>query len=424
MNRLIVCVLSVVFFPIIISFGGRDAITTGGCSILLLFFLFVVQGLLVRRTYRYIVFTISLIIISLVSAFAVPNNFLGPSLRSAVQFITSLMIFFVVFNYYDLYPNEERLLFIEKLISLIIFLFALQIIIGAILYFYPLFGKALSIFTARNQDIMVTSFASGAKRLECIIAGGEEIGEGIAVMFPLVLYKYLSKRDFINIVVIFIFIGGAILAATRSSIILILIGTLVFGIYNRKSFNLPFYVLWVYLSIVVIGVWLLYFPSIFDPILNRFGDFFNRYEKSGSLVNAINREGVWYYAQQSVLPNISLFGNGMVSIVGNGIRHFHNLYLTILHQLGLVGFVVLVGFFFRLPFKLHMKLKTISDLQLRALVHSCMLSMSIFLINEIKFEFNRDASYQQIVWILFAIFALVARLDGSNHNRDSERIVG
>jgi hypothetical protein len=41
---------------------------------------------------------------------------------------------------------------------------------------------------------------------------------------------------------------------------------------------------------------------------------------------------------------------------------------------------------------------------------ACLLSLLCFLINELKFEFNRSDSYQQIVWIFFGIYYLTGTI--------------
>ncbi len=44
------------------------------------------------------------------------------------------------------------------------------------------------------------------------------------------------------------------------------------------------------------------------------------------------------------------------------------------------------------------------------LIITCLISLSSFLINEVKFEFNRGDSYQQYVWAIFSVYYMTGRI--------------
>ena len=88
--------------------------------------------------------------------------------------------------------------------------------------------------------------------------------------------------------------------------------------------------------------------------------------------------------------------------------NFHNLYLTVLHQMGVVGFIVFFGFIAKLLIRIYKSFRTISIQEYRLLAYSALLSLSILMINSSKYEFNRQASYEEYVWVLFAIYYLIA----------------
>ena len=177
-----------------------------------------------------------------------------------------------------------------------------------------------------------------------------------------------------------------------------------------NCFNLT---LWMTLSlsgVLATFIILTYYPSILDPVMSRFSMAFDTYGKSGRLAEVVNRQGILDKVLPIVIHDISFMGNGMVSIVDHKTRmHFHNLYLTVLHQMGITGFLVFFGFISMLIQKLFFSWRNSLVKMDQLLAYSALLSLFILMLNSIKFEFNRSASYQQYVWVLFAIYYLIGK---------------
>lgn len=416
MNTLIIITIISLFFPVHFQVMGQDAITSGSIMCAFLFSVFVLRKLLTKKPgSKFALIGISLIMIALISTLSVPPQFLGPSFRRFVQFVCAILLFFTLINYYSEFDYIEQKRKIEFLLSLVIGLIAVQIIIGIILYIYPPFGKLLSIFTTRTVDVLVTSVTDiNIKRLNSLIAGGETFGELIAVMSPLVLYKLVRGKKVYNYSVFFLYVAACFLTVTRSSILLMITGLFLYAVINRRQINVSLWLILSYLFVLVTAVIVFYMPDILDPVITRFQMIFTKYEKESSILDAINRRGVWEATFVYILSNISLFGHGMISLFGNQSVNIHNLYLTLLHQIGVVGLIVMLIFLFQIGFSMiktfRKSLKKPDDQdQEFSLISACLISFFIFLINEFKFEFIRHASYQQIFFVLFTIYLLVSQ---------------
>jgi len=408
MNSLIITTIFLLFFPIWVRFQGKDAITTGSIAIILSFFVFLIHALLTKKVkFHFLIIMLLLIIVATISANSISPQFLGPSFRGYAQFVCALLAFFMVTNhYYDL-PLYKRQKGIESILSYIIVLFVIQVIIGTILYYYPSFGYYLKIFTTRTEDVFATPIASGVKRLHGIIVAQETFGEILAMLMPLVLYKII-KKEWPYYFVYGIFAVGVVLSATRSSIFLFFVGSLIFIIINWKLVKLPAWLIPLYIITLAAIIFYFYTPHAFDPIFNRFTLFFDLYEKTRSITIAIDRKTLWDIAVQEVFTKLNLFGHGMITVIANQQFSIHNLFLTVLFQMGIVGFVLFFGLMGKIFISLITSLKYIQNPYDRCLLISSIISLVIFLLSEMKCEFNRGSSYQQIVWILLGIYYLAA----------------
>lgn len=406
--KLIYLTITAVFFPIYIQFQGKDATTTGSLAIICLFIFYFSSSLFAKGgSLKFLLLVIVLTFIGIISSTFLPPDLTMKSIRHLGAFVCSMLLFFVVVNYYSGIDNSEQNDRINELISFVLLMGSIQIIIGIILYFYPPFGKPLAVFTPRNIDVLITADA-GAKRLQSIMTGWEEIGEFIAVLSPLLFYKILiTGRKLIPLFFLALYTIGVILSATRSSILLFILAGLVFIIWNRHTIRLSRLLLGGYISGICLSILIFIFPfalNYWDAAMARFDVFSNTYTKTNSLTMAIDREGAWSYGLQMVDTNLNLFGNSMV-LPGN----FHCLYLTLIYELGIIGGVIILGFFVYLLIKLFRAARHTVDPDTKCLATACIISFSVFLTNEIKYEFNRDFSYQEFIWLLFAIFWLVSQ---------------
>jgi hypothetical protein len=405
--KLIYFTIVAVFFPIYLQFQGKDATTTGSVAIICLFCIYA-SGLFTKViSFKFLLLVFAFSIIGMVSSSFLPSYDLTmKSIRHLGAFICSMLLFFVVVNYYTHINEPERKERINGLISFTLLMGAIQITIGIILYFYPPIGKPLAIFAPRNVDVLIT-VSAGAKRLQSIMTGWEEIGEFIAVLSPLVFYRLAkASSKFLPSLYLVLYTIGVILSATRSAIILFILAGLVFVALNRRTIRFHRIILGSYLLGMCISIMVFISSSLlkyWDAAMGRFLEFSSTYTKTGSLTKAIDRDSAWSYGSQVVSNNLTWFGSGMVT-PGN----FHCLYLTIIYTLGIIGAAIFFGFLVYLLVRLFVSARRAVDSDMKCLVSACIISLGVFLVNEVKYEFNRDFSYQSFIWLLFAIFWLVS----------------
>ena len=405
MYKLLIIAIAALFFPVLIQVAGSDAITTGSLGIFVLLVVYLTQRPhIFSRTYFPRVI-LALVIIGLISSVSIGGEWLLPSIRRYLGSAAGLFLFFMVININSRVDAEEQRTRVEFLLSFVLIMYAIQLLIGIAVYFMPQVGNYLSVFTQREKEV-VTIVTGGVKRMSSIMVGREGIGEIVAVLTPILLYKILAKQDKFYYFILAVFFVGVALSATRSGFLLFFFGLLLFALTVLPMIKLPTWSLFVVGLVVGGPLSFVLFPQMFAPILERIGEFFTVYAKSDSLALAVNRAGVWYYVETALIPNISLFGNGFLSIYNGFPFDFHNLYATVLHRYGIIGFPLFFYLFYKVSAMLLRARRMCSRRADRALLYACLISILILLINEFKFDFIRGASYQQTVWLLLGIYYL------------------
>jgi hypothetical protein len=404
-----------IFFPIFIPFMGRDAMSTGTACIVLLYLKYLAQCL---KENRFLEEKFDLCIYSLIilSAFAIAfpivtgalqGMLIGRAVRNFCAFSSAILLFTVIKNYKDdsLKTNSgSRADHIEKLLSLLLLLISVHILISICLKIFPNIAPVFNIFYERNvSDVL--EFSKGQtfdiERAWTFVMTPESYGEILAVLSPIVVYKMFRFRTSIWFSCLLLFGCGQILSVTRSGILLFVFAVNFSLLYHLKK-KFAKTIACSFFLLTVLSVIIIYHPSLFENVIFRFGEAAQTYKQSGNFLSTINRSGVFEPAYLLTMSKLSLFGNGLTPF------HFHNLFFTTLHEKGIVGAV----FFFVVL--LYPAVHLIKDLMTttdnKVLILSCLLSIVIFLINETKFEFTRQASYQQICWAVLGTYCLVSKV--------------
>jgi len=401
-----------IFFPVILPFAGRDAITTGTITILLMF------TRLLADSYKYKKSPVAkldkwvylLILLGTVStAYTVwtgslDQELIGEAVRKHVNFTSALLFFLVIRMYHAdrIRAGSGRGSHIETMLSVILMLVSVHIFLSILVKLFPAAGVAFKIFLPRVQDTLDIVGRGDIERITSFTFSHEAYGEILAVLSPVVMYKFYKDKNLVWMAVLFLFAIGEIFSVTRSGIALFIIGvaaSLLYHSIKKMEKTLALTLIGLTGSAILISI----HPSILSDVALRFKDATDTYSSTGSIFDSINR-GFFRETWVLVVTHLTWFGNGPLR------TGFHNLFLTVVHQLGIVGAFV---FFWILLYplveliRLH-KNNPRSSID-RALVFSCILSMVLFLINETKFEFTRHASYQQICWGLFALYYSISQ---------------
>lgn len=400
------------FFPIHIPFMGKDAITTGTVLIFILYIKYLSKSFFmkdcIKENYDYwiyivIIFGAISFLISFVSG-ALEISLIGRSIRYYLLFLSSMLIFIIIKNYrpYQEDSSNSNLLYchLENLLSIILFLSFIHILISLLIKVFPSLSTAFSIFFPRSLEAI--DFNRGGidqvERIRTFIMTPESYGEILASLSPIVLYKYFKYRDTIWIIFLLVFFIGEIFAVTRSGIVLYISGVTIFFFYYTKwEFKKTIFSFFVFIFVIIMTA--IIFPSIFEGTITRFLEASNVYNSGGTFIEVINRRG-FIPSFELTISNLSFFGNGISPF------HFHNLFLTSFYEKGIIGGFLFLGILFYPFTKLIISFIHEHDIKQKRLLFSCILSMTIFFINEFKYEFIRGSSYQQICMAIFATYYL------------------
>lgn len=392
---------------------GRDAITTGTICIFFLYFKYLMDSFFKRKfikeKYDYWIYLLialgaSSIILPYLAGIMEPAQ-IGKAARHFFAFLGAILLFIVIKNSQKETVSSNSKFYIdhiEKLLSLIILLISFNIIIAIAIKFFPSLESVFKVFLPRHANI--SDIAVGqeeVKRIRSFVIGYEELGEILATLTPILLYKIFRFRNPAWLICLLLFFMGEVLAVTRSGIILFAIAIAFFILYySKKNFGTAMAFACSLSTAFFIALY--FVPSLFGDIILRFNVSAEIYESGGTLIEIINRKGVFIPAWDTVTKNLSFFGNGVSDF------NFHNLILTTLHEKGIIGAIL---FFIILLYPLFHLIRSFkNDLSInKTLIFSCLLSMALFLINEIKFEFTRAGSYQQICWGIIATYYLIPK---------------
>lgn len=411
-RKRIIAIICLVFFPLMIQFMDKDAFTVSTALI----YIFAPISIL-RRVHDFTRFKINLLVIiimifAVLSTLNVPMtpSMIGPAVRKLSDFISSMLLLLCISNM-NFSDHTEGLAFAEKLISVILIMAFGQFIISVVLYMVPDAREFFGYFTLGKEEIMQGFvMVQGHARLYSPAMAYEALGEFIALSSPLVLYKFYSKRNIIWLIGYFFMFAVLALNQTRSGMILFVVSSLIFLAFNLSKLNIKTTLSGLFISIFAIVLSIENFNILFSGVITRLQESQNILNKGSNIFATINREG-FYYNMGVLIDNINAFGHGLLSPIAYKLieYHFHNLIQTILFQFGYIGapfyFILLFSIFFN-----TLKSWRISNNKnMKFLLFSLFVAMMTFLVNEMKYEFNRYEAYQQIIWALFGTFLLITR---------------
>lgn len=409
------------FFPIHIKILGKDAITTSSLFIFLLFIFYIRESnknskIIYQRNDLFFYIMILLACFSTAYNYltgAIYDELVGRAIRRYLAFTGGILLCIVIKNYKNLDKNASfNNYFEESLLHLFFLLISFHILISILVQFVPQFQSFFAIFQTRDADsLVIESFGIKGRisRIYSFVLSYEALGETIGAIAPLVIYKIFNSRNMFWVIIYILLFMGVLLSGTRSGILLFIIGTLLsIPAFIKYNFLKMYFVLH-FFAVMLLSLFYIR-PFFLDNVLTRFVMAIDMFNTGGEFLEVTNRTflaDVFSY----VLSEISLIGHGILlpAIKGSfGTLWFHNLYLTIIHQFGILGSMI---FFILLLSPLYYFAISIAskDSLNKKLIFTCMLSLILFLINESKFEFVRYESYLQIWFAIIAIYYSVGQ---------------
>jgi len=445
----IVFLMILITFPITLQYSGKDAFSVGTVFI----FLTLAWAMTKRRitetiTQDTFLFGILFMLVCIAFIGTVPSVFggyWGPSVRHYLNFISSIVVFIVIVHLRHIpgTAHSERD-YIEKIISALLLITVLHVFLSLLLVHFPWLGKYFTIFFHRTQEHLGSYFVGGVyTRATTIFASGEGFGELFVLLFPFSLYKFFVSKNKLSLFIVALLFLGTILSGTRSAFLLIAFQLPVFVcILVARKYAVKRFVVAVgsiLICVAALSSFLNYSPVLtdrFQRTLDRVrvtapeqktpgaqdrkkSKVTDQVQSKVDIASIVNRQGVWNKAYYITKGTISLFGHGPIQAqkLGFQSKNFHCLYLSLLFQFGIIGTVFFILFFYTIAKRLLKSVRLTKDDNTKYLLAAtCLLSLLCFLINEIKFEFNRSDSYQQLVWIFFAVFYLAGQLKRNSSN--------
>lgn len=412
---LIYATILAIFFPIYIQFLGKDALTTGTVFILILYIYYLYNSFLernfIKEPFDYLVYILILMgAISLILPILtgeMKGGRIGNAVRQYTSFASSLLLFIAIKNIVLSKKREHIHDMIDKLLVFIMALISIHIVISLVVDIYPRAGSLFKVFLPRNFDPLdLVERGKEMGRVGSFVFTPEKYGEILAALSPIVIYKIYKSKNSFWFFIFFLFALGLMHSVTRSGIILFVGGVFLSILYNFKSKPGKTIILSNFFFVTAVAM-VFYSNTLLDDIYIRFADAATTYNNTGNVIATLNRSRVFYPAWNLVVSKLTFFGNGITDF------HFHDLYLTNIYQLGIIGSLFFSIVFLSPIVKLLKSLKT-STHENKKLIFACILSLILFLINETKFEFIRDSSYQQIWWGLLATYYLVSQAETYN----------
>ncbi len=436
-QRLALLIISI-GFPITLQVSGKDAITT---STILIFvyisWLFLMSGTKVfKGISRDAVALISfaLVMIAFINTvFVVEALYKASALRSSISFLSAVFLYVIVTNYrsitlQSITHDQKTTLVIDLLIGAVV----IQLMIGIAVMLLPDIQDYLSVFFRREQDSLALRIGEGYKisRIATVIFGAEQIGEVVAISYPIVLCKYLfsiGRKKLLYAVYLLTLLIGLVLSGTRSGIVLVLSITILFYFMRVpvKISKEKWILVGVGLGVLVLS--LLLIPQVYATIIERMMYALDKANTGSEYIEVMNRTLAWDEAMRVTSDKLNILGNGPLQAVRMNLAsiNFHNLYFTIVFQYGLLGALLFVILILIVLSGLINTYQNTTSYDNKMLAFAAILSFLSFLVNEVKFEFNREVTYQQVVYCYLALYVLISRSNfrSTRHiGRDNEKI--
>ena len=411
-------------FPVVLRFAGSDALATGTLVILLCLALNMVSARAVwtREDRLVIALLVGIMVVAGIGAVSGGGGaYWGQELRHWLSLAGGVAGFLLVIGWARAAGDDAGRV-IDVAMGALVGVLALHVVLSLVLQRWPGMEHYLSVFMYTGQQSLTEGAGGEYTRATTIFARGEGFGELLLLVFPFSLYKLFRSSLAVYLPLTLLLLGGVVASGTRSAILLVSLQLVLFGlvVLSRRVTRARSMVVLGFAALAIL-VFAPLFASSVQASMQRFDLSAAALEGGSGLTAVLNRSLVWPNAIQVTTHHISIFGYGPVPAYALGIGepyHFHSLYLTLIFEFGILGTAVWMTFFIQLGARLFAALgrtKFRSDPD-ALLLTACLISLFCFLLNEIKFEFNRSDSFQQFVWLVFAVMYASAFVGGRRPN--------
>jgi hypothetical protein len=336
-----------------------------------------------------------------------PGRYVGPAIESFELFVSEILMFYLVVNNVRKREDLERFQIFQLVCALSIFLLAIYELNNPATPLIQGWG-ALDFTNSTGTEFNTRNIRVGASFHDF-----ELLSEYCALMLPFVAMLILRARSNTRRVVLmgFFFLNLFCLftTVTRGAIIALGCGTVYLLWITRRHLRfVPFASVVTAILVLAIGM------NFFVAHYTKSGDLFARLTET-KIVNGWmpeDRAEVWTWAWQRALVH-PIVGQGPYYVPIPGITYAwpHNTYL---YTANIIGFLGLGFFLWFLWIMLRITRPMTDDLRdpdyARAYLTIAHVQLVVFMINEFKIEYLRNAVYQFCVWTYYATWCAAAMI--------------
>lgn len=224
--------------------------------------------------------------------------------------------------------------------------------IDSVLFIYIIGSLILSVMTYQNmQKKGLLQMLAAVERLDTDILNLNMLGKYFAIAAVICVHFIISKRKYIYYLPLAIFVFFVLLTKSRSSLLAFAIGSLFYLYHYFKGIgNLKRY--WQTTAVIVVLLFLLSKLTIWGDAFIRFEGMFDFFKTSGSSGDySTELRDLYLRKGLESIPESPIWGHGLGSVVDVMRRlvdstmtvedaYFHNNYVQIWSELGIIGFLL------------------------------------------------------------------------------------
>lgn len=324
------------------------------------------------------------------------NDNFTPS-RFVLSHLLKPLIFFAPFVLIPLFAHtKDRVMAVANMLVLSIVLLSIFLIY---LYIFQLSNK--------GDFEQVRQYFAGSLKMH-----GNALANFYIIAFPVLLARFFRKKSILSILSLLIVTPVFGILYSRTAYISLLFSLLVYFFMTKRTKYLPLF---------LIGVFLLFGALSFNTIKERA---FNKLEtKNLNSITAGRVDTIWLPLIKEYSQDYKklLVGQGRFSVRisdsykrGNilAVGHPHNMYLEVILDSGILGFVVFFGAFGAIVYKIFNSLRTIEDLDLKEYQYAAVTSILAFLLSGLVGRSFFPQLPNAYIWIILGYSIAIV---GINH---------
>lgn len=237
-----------------------------------------------------------------------------------------------------------------------------------------------------------------------------EIASYFIIGFPVALGKYFTDKKVRNLIVVAIVVIAIGLVFSRGAYLSTVIAICGYMIISKRTNVIPIIII----SLIAVPI------ILYSPIVKRASHGFQ--SKDRGEISAGRIDDIWIplLEEYAKSPKKLVFGDGRYAVMASDsvsegrilarIRHPHNMYLEIIIDAGLVGFIVFIYFYYSILKKAFQTLHSVKDGVLKEYLYVIVVSIICFLISGItdRSFFPKDDS--MFIWVMLACSVLACKI--------------